>query len=121
MGLARSRPLSATSPSMTERVRTPPNPYTVSVGYASNPPALTCSSTESRVCAARVVSRTSMTLGVTLHRPSPRDNINSARSRSSGRVIFRFFPDDSTITTWPPTLSTRDASSVAGTSSLKAR
>ena len=121
MGLARSRLLSATSPSMTERVGTPPNPYTVSVGYASNPPPLTCSSTESRVCAVRGVSRTSMTLGVTLQRPSPRDNINSARSRSSGRVIFRFFPDDSTITTWPPTLSTRDASSVAGTSSLKAR
>ena len=31
----------------------------------------------------------------------------------TGRVIFKFSSDDSTITTWPPALSTRAASSVA--------
>ena len=63
MDLAGSRFLSATSPSTTERVGRPPNPYTVSVGYASNPPPLKCSKTESRLSAARMASRTSMTLG----------------------------------------------------------
>ena len=62
MGFAASRFLSARSFLMTAGVGRPPNPYTVSVGYASKPPSLRWCSTASRVSGARVPSRKSTTL-----------------------------------------------------------
>ena len=52
---------------------------------------------------------------------APRARTDSATSMSSGQVIFRFVGDAFTMTTSPPCLSTRAASSVAGQFSAMAR